>query len=273
MTWQLCDTDWNHWPDNWSDKDCFENALEQNLSGIELGVYSVREQLSADRLASLREVSRSTGVRVSGLLLSLPTERWANGALVGASAQVAVEVSELAAIAASFGIGVIGVWPGADAPGATPESLASGIEAVADAASRHGVRVAFEYKPDTAMPNALATLDAVRYVENAGVLVDTGHAYALGEDPAEVIRQVARARKLWHMHLGDAGSGGADDDLPVGRLNDPSEYLAVMQEVGYTGNAAFDLYGAVEDGLLSSKDAVAESTAAVRAASPCPRAR
>ena len=265
MTWKLSDTDWNHWPENWTDKDCFSNAQREGLYGIELGVYRSEEQLSAKRLADIAELTDTTGVKIAGLLLSLLPEQWPHGALTGKANEVAQEVEKVARVAASLSIDVIGLWPGADLDESETDSLHEGLKLVSEAAIPHGIRIALEYKPDTVIPDATATLKAVQHFGNIGVLVDSGHAYALGEDPTEVIARVARAGKLFHVHLGDADTGGADDDLPVGRLHSPDDYLQELTRVGFEGVASFDLYGAVEGGI-SSKDAVSESVAAVRGA-------
>jgi sugar phosphate isomerase/epimerase len=266
MTWKLSDTDWNHWPEKWTDKDCFENAKVEDLYGIELGVYHSDEQLSEKRLGEIGKLTELTGVKISGLLLSLLPELWPQGALTGESTRLAGEVEKVAQIAKSLGIDVVGLWPGADLDESDTEALHQGLELVSQAATPYGIRIALEYKPDTVIPDAASTLTAVRPFENIGVLVDSGHAYALGEDPTEVISRVAAAGKLFHVHLGDADTGGADDDLPVGRLHSPDEYLQELGHVGFAGVASFDLYGAVEGAGISSKDAVSESVAAVRAA-------
>ena len=263
MSWKLCDTDWNHWPDQVSDHELWHQSRKLGLAGIELGVYRTSEQLPSDRLNSLSELVRSTGIPVSGVLLSLTPERWPNGALTGEVDDVVNEVDALCQISSRLGLSVLGVWPGADPESSDPQILRRGIEKVSRAASRHGIRIAFEYKPDTALRDAQTTLKLIEGVANAGVLVDTGHAYALGEDPAEVIRGVSDAGKLWHLHLGDAGFGGADDDLPVGRLHNADGYLSALQDVGYSGYGAFDLYGAVEGGGFTGDAAVSESLAAV----------
>lgn len=265
MTWKLCDTDWNHWPEKWTDRDCFENARKEGLYGIELGVYHADEQLSEKRLQDLALLTEETGIKISGLLLSLLPELWPQGALTGQASRLVEEVEKVARVAHSLGIEVIGLWPGADLHDSEAEALHEGLKLVSKAAIPYGIRIALEYKPDTVIPDATAALKAVEHFDNIGVLVDSGHAYALGEDPTEVIARVAKAGKLFHGHLGDADTGGADDDLPVGRLHSPDEYLRELTRVGFEGVASFDLYGAVEGGI-SSKDAVSESVAAVRVA-------
>ena len=99
------------------------------------------------------------------------------------------------------------------------------------------------------------------------MLLDTGHAHALGEDPAAVARHLAAEDVLWHLHLGDAAPGEGDDDLPVGRLHDPSAFLAALAETGYRGSGALDLYGVVSSRRSTGVAAAAESLAALGGAS------
>lgn len=266
MSWALCDADWNHWPDGFDDDAFFDSCRSIGMDGVELGVYRVAEQLRPSRLDRIEALQARTGVPVRGLLLSLPVERWPGGALTGAPDELAGEVRDLARIAVRFGLDTIGLWPGADPLDAPWTQVEAGTRVVAAAAASTGVRVAVEYKPDTAVPDAAAAVALARAVPGVGVLLDTGHAYALGEDPAAVAREVARLGLLWHLHLGDAQPGGADDDLPVGRVHDPVPLVAALAEVGYGGAAALDLYGAVADGGSTGKDAVTESVANLRAA-------
>jgi sugar phosphate isomerase/epimerase len=81
------------------------------------------------------------------------------------------------------------------------------------------------------------------------VLLDTGHAFAAGEDPAAVVRRLGEL--LLHVHLGDARPGGGDDDLPCGRLNDFSSFVDALDQTGFVGSASFDLYGAVTAGACA----------------------
>ena len=264
MTWRLSDADWNHWPNGLDDAALWEACRASGVDGVELGVYRVGEQLTAQRLERVTGLATASGIPVRGLLLSLPVDRWPHGALTGAAAEVAAEVEGVARAAALFGLDTIGVWPGADPLDADPFAVVEGTRLAVQAAAAYGVRIAIEYKPDTAVPDAAAALALCAAVPGVGVLVDTGHAYALEEDPAEVIRRVAGRGLLWHLHLGDAQPGGADDDLPVGRHHAAAPVVAALADVGYAGDAALDLYGAVVDGAMTGRQAVLESIRALR---------
>lgn len=261
--WQLCDADWNHWPDGLGDDGVWASATVGGFEGVELGVYRASDELRPERLEAVRRLAEASGVPVAMLLLSLPAQRWPDGALSSPAAapQVAAEARATARVAADLGLSTIGLWPGADRPGGESEWewLVQGAGLVAEAVAPTGVRVALEYKPGTAVATAADALALCDAVAGLGVLVDTGHAFAAGEDPVEVVTLVGT--RLWHVHLGDAGEGNADDDLPVGRLHDFGPFTAALDALDYRGAASLDLYGAVCAGVATGVDAAAESRA------------
>lgn len=250
--WRLADTDWNSWPDGLGDSEIFSQAVDLALDGIEVGVYEAAVELNPDRLASLQRLVERTGVPVAGVLLSLPAERWPEGALSGDVDRLVLEVERCAAACRELGLPVLGLWPGADPVGAdVVEALRRCVAAAG------GVQIALEYKPDTVVADAAEALALCEQVPGLGVLLDTGHAYACGEDPAEVVDRLGDL--LLHCHLGDAAEGGSDDDLPCGRLHDFSRVVAALDASGFAGTASFDLYGAVSSGAMTGLEAVRES--------------
>lgn len=247
MTWRLTDADWNSWPDGLTDAATWQQAADLGLEGLELGVYDAAVELAPARLAALPDQPPVTDV-----LLSLPTERWPGGALSGDVDRLVAQVRACAKVCRDLGLPVLGVWPGADPVGADVVDAARRVvEAAGD------VRIALEYKPGTAVATAAEAVALCEQVEGLGVLLDTGHAYAAGEDPAQVVALLGPL--LLHCHLGDAALGGADDDLPCGRLHDLGTFVAALDASGWGGTASFDLYGAVSSGLLTGRDAVRES--------------
>ncbi len=259
--WQVGDADWNHWPDGLDDAAIWAVAAGRGLAGIELGVYRAGDELAPARVERVRRLVEQTGVPVAMLLLSLPPARWPQGALSSSvTAQlVADQAAAVAEVAAGFGLDTIGLWPGADDRGGAREreGLLQGLAKVVEAAAARGVRVALEYKPGTAVATAADALALCDTVPGLGVLVDTAHAFAAGEDPAEVVTLVGE--RLWHVHLGDAEVGNADDDLPVGRVHHFGAFAAALDQIGYLGAASFDLYGAVCAGVATGVEAVGES--------------
>ena len=251
MTWRLTDADWNSWVDGLTDGQVLAQAADLRLEGVELGVYDAAVELSADRLAALAEQSARTGVPVAAVLLSLPAERWPDGALSGDVDRLVAQVRACAEACRALGLGVLGLWPGADPPGA---DVLPGLRRVVEAAG--DVRVAVEPKPGTAVDGTEQALALCAQVDGLGVLLDTGHAYASGEDPAQSVDRLGDL--LLHVHLGDAAPGGGDDDLPCGRVHDFTEVVAALDASGFRGCASFDLYGAVSSGDLTGEQAVRE---------------
>lgn len=256
--WRLADTDWNHWPDHLADAAIVAAVAAAGLRGVELGVYSCAGELAPDRLARLRRLSAAHGVAVVALLLSLTESRWPGGALSCADADTAArleaEVVSAARVAADLGHPVLGLWPGADPPGS---HITGTLARLAARTAPLGVRLAVEYKPGTAVADAAEALALARAVPGTAVLLDTGHAWAAGEDPAAVV--TALGPLLGHVHLGDAPAGAQDADLPLGRLHPATALVAALDTIGYAGWASFDLYGAVLGGALTGRAAVAES--------------
>lgn len=246
--WRLGDSDWNSWPDGLSDAETFAQAAGLGLAGVELGVYDAAVELAPARLAALAGAE----VPVTGLLLSLPAERWPGGALSGDVDRLVAQVVLCAQACRDLGLPVLGLWPGADPVGA---DVVDGLRRCVAAAG--DVRVALEYKPGTAVATADEAAVLCERVPGLGVLLDTGHAFAVGEDPAEVVGRLGGL--LLHCHLGDAAPGAGDDDLPCGRLHDLGPFVAALDRSGFAGTASFDLYGAVSSGAVTAAAAVRES--------------
>jgi sugar phosphate isomerase/epimerase len=232
------------------------------VEGVEVGVYDVASEVSPERVSGWDRLGAEHGLPVVALLLSLPVDRWPDGALTGEPGKIAVQARGLAAVCADQGLPIVGLWPGADPPGAPWDRLVEGLTIVRDAVAPAGVCVAVEYKPGTAVATAADALRLAADVPGTGVLLDTGHAYAAGEDPAEAARRIGGL--LWHVHLGDAAEGQADDDLPVGRIHDFGAFVRALDEIGFSGVAAFDLYGAVCSGRWTGAGAAGESLAHLR---------
>ena len=266
---RICQADWNHWPDAPSpaeaDPACWAACAALGVGGVEVGVYDAAVELSAEREATRDTLAIEHGVPVAALLLSLPNERWRCGALSGFDVdRLVLQVTACAAVARHRRLDVLGLWPGADPPDASWSTSADALARCRDAAAAHGVRLAVEYKPGTVVPDLAAALRLAADVPDTGVLLDTGHAWAAGEDPAGCVRALAAAGVLWQVHLGDAAPGGADDDLPLGALHSPAPLRAALSAVGYGGTATFDLYGAVSGPNWTGMSALQASLTALR---------
>jgi xylose isomerase len=78
---------------------------------------------------------------------------------------------------------------------------------------------------------------------NLGVTLDIGHAIAAGERPAQSAALLARAGKLFYVHLND-NDGAFDWDLPPGvvRFWETLEFLHALPGLGYANDwFSFDI--------------------------------
>lgn len=273
---RFVNADWNFWPDGLDRAEIWHECARLGFEGMELGVYRADDELSPAAMTAVAGLADESGLGVQAVLFSMPAERWPEGGLASprASAEAVAEISETARRAAGLGARVLGIWPGADllAEGdrgdATPDGWARTLEAidsVAGVAEPLGLSVAVEYKPGQLVAGVA---DALRLAEalgrpTVGVLVDTAHALAGGEDLAG-LPELCGARLL-HVHLGDSG-GDADADLPPGSEHDFIPFLAGLAASGYGGALSFDLYGSVQAGVATGREASDQSLRYIRSA-------
>jgi len=272
---RLVNADWNFWPDGFDPSRIWHECARLGFEGMELGVYRADDELSGDALSAIEVLVAETGLGVEAVLFSMPAERWPDGGLASpeASARAVDEITETARRAADLGARVLGVWPGADGE-ATGDGGAGGagwartldaIDTVAGVAGPLGLSVAVEYKPGQLIAGAT---EAVRLVDEidrpgVGVLVDTAHAFAAGEDLAALPDRLGD--RLVHVHLGDSG-GDADADLPPGTVHDFVPFLRGLAATGYGAALSFDLYGSVQAGLATGTRASEQGLAYIRGA-------
>lgn len=257
----LVGADWNFWPDGLAPAAIWAACAELGFDGLELGVYDPDAELAPDRVAGAAALSGRHGLAVPAALFSMPVARWPEGALASARhAPSAVRAMvETGRRAADLGAGVLGVWPGADghrSGGADGWSrTAAALAAVADGVAAFGMRVAVEPKPGQVVGS---TDDALRLCQEVGhpglgVLLDTAHALAGGEELAALPERLGA--RLFHVHLGDSDGGDADADLPPGAVHHFGPFLAALDRSRYAGALSFDLYGAVVSGGLTGEAA------------------
>jgi sugar phosphate isomerase/epimerase len=258
--WAVCDADWNHWPDGLSDAGIWPAVAGAGFAGIEICVYSAPVELAPSRMAERERLAAAHRLPVRAVLLSLSAQRWPHGALTGDIDRVVAEAAACASTCVRLGLDLLGVWPGADPAGAPWSRLISGLARVRDVAAARGVGVAVEYKPGTVVSTCADAIRLAADVPGTGVLLDTGHAWAGGEDPVECVRRLDHL--LWHVHLGDAAEGAPDDDLPLGRRHDAWPLVAAL-DATYSGVASLDLYGAVSAGMCTGVAAGKESLGAL----------
>lgn len=234
-------------------------------------MYDPDVELSPARVGEAGRLSEQYGIGVHAVLFSMPPARWPDGALAspahsGAAARAIVETGRRAA---DVGAVVLGVWPGADLQRGQVDDWSRTVDSLAtitDAVAALGLQVAVEPKPGQIVD---ATDDGLRLSEEIdhpqfGVLLDTAHALAGGEDLVGLPARLGA--RLLHVHLGDAEVGDADADLPPGAIHDFAPFLAEVDRAGYGGALSFDLYGAVSAGGATGEDASRQGLAHVAAA-------
>jgi sugar phosphate isomerase/epimerase len=264
---ELLAADWNHWPDGLSPDEIVATAAGSGVDGVELGVYDTHVELAPSRMEQWRTLGQRHGVPVRMLLYSMPPERWPNGGLGSEMARgpIIEQTEQLVRIAAAIGLTTVGLWPGADFPDADHHTIAHTVGELSTVAAREGIRIALEPKPGTALEkpdDVIALSEAAPQPEWIGVLLDTGHEFAAGREPASLVRQIGK--RLFHIHLGDS-DGDPDADLPPGRLHPLDSFFAALEGERYAGAMTLDAYGAVVAGVVSGAEALDETVRLVSA--------
>jgi sugar phosphate isomerase/epimerase len=264
---ELLAADWNHWPDRLSPAEIVQTAAAAGVDGLELGVYDTHVELAPTRLEEWRRLGDEYGIPVRMLLYSMPAERWPHGGLSSEPdhARLFQQVEHLLDLATSLGLDTVGLWPGADLPGADRASFVAAISRIAELAVNAGARIAIEPKPGTlitSVDDLVAAITETSTSEHIGALLDTGHEHAAGRDPAPIAHTLGD--QLLHVHLGDS-DGDPDADLPPGRLHPLDPFLTALDSISYAGAMSPDVYGAVASHSVTGAAALAETVRHVNA--------
>lgn len=125
------------------------------------------------------------------------------------------------------------------------ELFGDGIEACLDTADATGVILAIEPEPGLLIERAKEFLDfKERFFADEPLVqmnCDIGHLFCVGDDPAHVIRTMAK--HVAHVHLEDIGANRVHQHLTPGRgVIRFSDVFAALRDVDYTGHATVELY-------------------------------
>jgi sugar phosphate isomerase/epimerase len=129
-----------------------------------------------------------------------------------------------------------------DAPPRLRGRLLDGIEQVVAMADHAGVLVAFEPEPGQFIETTAQLKSLIDEVGHPrfGANVDVGHAWCAGDDPAETIRILGA--KVMHLHLEDIKDRRHFHLIPgLGEI-DFRAIACALDEIGYAGAAAVELY-------------------------------
>ena len=131
-----------------------------------------------------------------------------------------------------------------------PAALDRAAECYAEvAAHNRDARICIEYKISeprvrSLFGNAGETAAFCQMVgaDNLGVTLDIGHSLQAYENPAAAAALLARAKRLFYVHLND-NDGRADWDLMPGSNNiwQITEFLDVLRDVGYDDWCTYDV--------------------------------
>lgn len=112
------------------------------------------------------------------------------------------------------------------------------------------IKISIEYKQSeprvrSLLANAGETLAFCQNLgmDNVGVTLDFGHSIFAGESPAQALVMLARANKLFYIHLND-NDRVADWDMIPGAINfwDNIEFLYYLKKIRYDDWIAFDVF-------------------------------
>jgi sugar phosphate isomerase/epimerase len=203
-----------------------------------------------------------------------PDRKWGRGTYTSTDPAVrrdAIEMSKRALdVAADLGADDVLMWPGQDGfdyPFATDYQVSwkMMVDAIAEvAAHRPDVKIAIEYKKQEPranihIRNAGVLLSLLHDVgmKNVGGCIDLGHSLAAGENPGEAAVLLARAGKLFQVHVND-NYRDWDHDLILGSVSfwETLEFFYWLRRCGYGGWYVLDIYPYREEGSAALQTGV-----------------
>jgi xylose isomerase len=212
--------------------------------------------------AELKALLQRHGFGLSGMnFRSRRTGKWWRGAFIAESPverqEVIDDFRQAIDMAADLGIGRISTCPLNDGADALFElDYARAYEHAAEtlgAACAHNrdIRICIEYKKSDPVARCLfgtagetAAFCLWTGIGNLGATLDLGHALYAEERPAQAAVLLAKAGRLFYVHLND-NDGRWDWDMLPGAFHfwESVEFLYVLRKLGYTDDwYAFDVY-------------------------------
>ena len=166
-------------------------------------------------------------------------------------AQRIAHTNDAIELAAQFGARTVSLQPGGPLIGTTltreeaGRRFAQGLEQVLPAARRTNIVLAIEPEPGLFIESSGEYLKfKSRYFKDEPLVkmnCDIGHLFCVGEDPAEVIRQIPE--HVAHVHVEDIGDNRVHQHLTPGKgAIDFHAVFAALEDVGYQGWATVELY-------------------------------
>jgi sugar phosphate isomerase/epimerase len=144
-----------------------------------------------------------------------------------------------------------------DPPQVLRGRLLDALEQVVAMADQAGVEVAFEPEPGQFIETTAQLKGLIDEVDHPrfGANLDVGHAWCAGDDPAESVRILGP--KVKHLHLEDIKGRRHFHLIPgLGEI-DFRGIARALDEIGYTGAAAVELYTYPDEPDRAAKESYA----------------
>jgi sugar phosphate isomerase/epimerase len=123
-----------------------------------------------------------------------------------------------------------------------------GLKRVAEHAEKEGVLLLVEPEPGLLIEKMEQFLELMAHIDSpaVGLNFDIGHAYCVGDEPAEFIPKMAAY--IRHIHLEDIAATRVHQHLvPGDGAIDFASTLRAIQSIGYRGWVTIELYPYVEN--------------------------
>lgn len=131
-----------------------------------------------------------------------------------------------------------------------------GLKPVLEHAEKEGVLLLVEPEPGLLIERSEQFLEVAGQLDSPalGMNFDVGHAFCVGEEPAEVIPKLRQY--IRHYHLEDIAATRVHEHLIPGRgAIDFAATLAAIRETGYEGWITIELYPYIEDPDSAAREA------------------
>jgi sugar phosphate isomerase/epimerase len=225
--------------------------------------------------ATVKPLLKKHGFALSTVELGLyPDRKWKNGTFTSPDPAVRREAIAMCKrgleVAAELEAGDVLLWPGQDGfdypfQADYAESWKLLVEGIREVAlHRPDVKIAIEYKRMEPRTNIFVRNAGVLLyllgeigLPNVGATIDLGHSLTAAENPAEAAVLIARAGKLFQVHVND-NYRDWDHDLVVGSACfwETLEFFYWIERSGYRGWYVLDIYPYREDGSAALQEGV-----------------
>ena len=249
-------------------KEAFEQlAKVEGIEGIELYL-----PYDFDDMKAIKDCLDSNGLSVSAVGMGFFSEaKWQNGGVTSKDEGIRKEAMDVAKrtmeAAEELKAENIVFWPGQDG---YDYYFASDyqrkwdlmVEALSELASfNKDQKIGIEYKIKEPRTHQIASTASKALklakdtgMDNVGVIMDIGHSFLCGENPAEEICYLMKEGKLFHLHNNDNYSDWDYDLLPASvHLWENIEAHYWLYRLGYDGWINFDIFPTRFDAIEASR--------------------